>query len=147
MSVHCIHSTCIISFQVTQSMLAMHCFFAAAIISLSEAVYDFTEGLPSFLICANVTNNVLIEVELELNVLTIPGTADSRDFGAVNMNVSVNGSTCFEIMVFPDEFLEDDEMFNVVIDSMDSRLVPVAFMAEVRIRDVNRESMHKHAEE
>ena len=115
-------------------------FLAAAIISLSEAVYDFTEGLPPFQVCADVTNNVLIEVELELNVQTMPGSADDSDFEAVNMNISVNNSTCFEIIVFSDDFLEDSEMFTVVIGSRDSRLVLSLFQADVRIRDSNRES-------
>lgn len=127
-------------------MLTCSFFLAAAIISLREAAYDFTEGLTPFQICADITNNVLIEVELELNVQTMPGTADNSDFEAVNMNVSVNDSTCFEIMAFPDEFLEDDEMFNVVIGSRDSRLVLSVFQADVRIRDINRESLRKHAE-
>lgn len=120
--------------------LTFHAFLAGANVSLNQSLYEFTEGQPPFVVCVDVVNDVIIEAQLALSILTQPGTAGSDDFSALNQQVFVNRSTCFEVMIASDDLLEDEEEFDILIESGDSRLNTVVSEASIRIIDSNSKS-------
>ena len=92
--------------------------------------------------CINITNNVTVEANISITVRTDAeeGTADIRDFEVFEKEIIVSsGKTCFEIKVFPDAILEDEETFPVSIESSDSALNVVVSQAEVTILDSTSE--------
>lgn len=110
-----------------------------AVVALNQSLYNFTEGRPPFIVCIDVVNGVSIEAGLALNVQAVVGTAGSTDFEALSRDVLVNGSTCVEVMILPDELLEAEEFFSILIGSRDPRLttVPALSQTEIRIQDGN----------
>ena len=82
-------------------------------------------------------NDVSIEAQLALNIRTETGTAGTSDFEALDQQVFVNGSTCFDVMIVADELLEEKEVFTVLIGSGDTRLSTMVSEAEIHIIDSN----------
>ena len=105
-------------------------------------MYEFTEQDELLQVCINITNNVTVEANISITVRTDAeeGTADIRDFEVFEKEIIVSsGKTCFEIKVFPDAILEDEETFPVSIESSDSALNVVVSQAEVTILDSTSE--------
>ena len=108
-----------------------------AIVTLNQSQYEFTEGQPPFLVCIEVVDDVSIEAQLALNIRTETGTAGTSDFEALDQQVFVNGSTCFEVMIVADELLEEEEVFTLLTGSGDTRLSTMVSEAEIHIIDSN----------
>ena len=89
--------------------------------------------------CIDITNNVTIEVNLTLIILTQEDSATSNDFTRINETFSVNGPGCFSIDILSDDIVEDNETFVVMVDSDDSRLIvlPGGSNANITIIDTS----------
>ena len=93
--------------------------------------------------CINITNNVTVETNFSITVRTDAeeGTADFGDFELFEKEIIANtGKICFEIKIFLDAILEDEETFQVSIESSsDSALNVVVPQAEVTMLDSTSE--------
>ena len=92
--------------------------------------------------CINITNNVTVEANFSITVRTDAedGIAEIGDFEMFEKEISIiTGQTCFEIKIFPDAILEDEETFRVSIESTDSALNVLLPQADVTILDSTSE--------
>ena len=112
--------------------------YAVADIALEQTEYEFTEQGEPLQVCINITNNVTVEANFSITVRTDAdeGTADVGDFERFEKEIMINtGQTCFDVIIFLDAILEDDETFRVSMESTDSALNVVVPQAEVTIFD------------
>ena len=93
-------------------------------------------------VCINIINNVTVDANFSITVRTDAedGIAEIGDFEMFEKEISIiTGQTCFEIKIFPDAILEDEETFRVSIESTDSALNVIVPQAEVTILDSTSE--------
>ena len=93
--------------------------------------------------CVNITNNVTVEANFSITARTDAdeGNAEIEDFDILGEEIVLNGRTCFKIMIFPDNIVEEDETFQVSIESLNSALNVTVPQAEVTILDSTSKSI------
>ena len=114
------------------------CLYAVADIALEQTEYEFAEQNEPLQVCINIINNVTVEANFSITVRTDAdgGTAEIEDFETFEKNLIVNtGRTCFEINIFQDAILEDDETLQASIELTDSAFSVVVPRAYVTILD------------
>ena len=105
--------------------------------SLNQSQYVLSESLQPHSICIGLINGVLIETALVVNVQTVLATASEEDFQTIDQDLLVNSSTCFDVTIFSDDLLENDEFFRISIESRDSQLITQLSEALINITDSN----------
>ena len=102
--------------------------YTVATLGFVQPTYMTTEGgLPPTEVCIAITNGALIEASLlQLRIRTEEITATSSDFQSFDQNLVIAGaSTCLTLQgISADGIIETVEMFRVIIESNDPRLVP-----------------------
>ena len=88
-------------------------------------------------VCINLVNDVVIESALALGIRTEQGTATNIDFTSIDREILINGSSCIDVDISTDNFLELEEFFTISIESRDSRLNTGVSQAQIRINDTN----------
>ena len=96
-------------------------------------------------VCINITNNVTVEANFSVTVTVETdadgGNAEVGDFEMFEKEIPITSeSTCFEIMIFLDNILEDEETFRVSVESTDSVLNASVSQAEITILDSTSKS-------
>lgn len=96
-----------------------------------------------------ITNDVTIEVDLQLRVQTIEVTATNSDFQSINGDFVVvrNASTCFDVQgIINDDLVELEEMFRISLESQNLSQLQLSSPAEVTINimDTDSESFHSY---
>ena len=109
-----------------------------AVIGLEQTLYRFREDSMPSEACIVVENGVTLEVEVSIVVRTVAGTALSDDFGSIESNFGIlSNRACFDVFVLLDDLLEETESFNILLESMNERLVVSTPQTEIEITDVN----------
>ena len=69
------------------------------------------------------------------------GTADGSDFDLLEGNIVATSRTCFDIIILPDDILEETENLGFSVLSNDSRLRPAVSEGEISIIDGSSKSL------
>ena len=126
-------------------MESLTCYnFVVADLSLEQTTYQFREQPEASEVCINIANNVTIEAIISITLLPNfqDGTADMRDVQLLQANVVATIRTCFDIIISPDEILEETEILALSVLSNDSRLRLSVSEGEITIFDGSSKSLN-----
>lgn len=87
----------------------------------NESTYLVSEVEEVVEVCVNLVSGGLLERDVTIKIIILPGTATAEDYTAVDieLNFTQVGILCFNISITADNLLEETEGLSAVIVSSD----------------------------